>query len=59
MSAWPPKADTSHKGKMQTKPSLTRVGQATQKSHLKSRMKADDSAAVLMSDQKLGSGIRT
>lgn len=46
-----------HTGKMQTKGSIKRVGQATQKGHLKSRMKADDSKSVCMSDSTLGRAI--
>ena len=59
MSSYPPYSNNTGAatGKMMKKPTLTRVGQTVKKSHLKSRMKADDSKKVLMSDSKLGTGI--
>jgi hypothetical protein len=44
-------------GRIWQKTPIRPIGQATQKSHLKTRMKADDSKAVNMSDTSLGKGI--
>ena len=45
-------------GKTFEKQTVRKIGQAAQDPHLKNRMKADDSNTVLMSDSKLGGGIR-
>jgi len=58
MSSWTPNNGVkAASGRSFQKQSVKPIGQATKKSHLSTRMKADDSKAVLMSDSKLGSGI--
>ena len=48
-----------HKGKIHNySHTPKKIGQPKKHSHLPKRMKADDSEAVLMSDRKLGAGIR-
>jgi hypothetical protein len=59
MSAFGPGGGApAHKGKLHTKTPVKRVGQAKPCDCLSIRMKMDDSAAVNMSDRKLGKGIR-
>lgn len=59
MSANIPTTPPEHKGKCcTTKTSINKIGQPTQKPWLKTRMKADDSETVNMSDRSLGKGIR-
>jgi hypothetical protein len=58
MSANIPTTPPAVKGKMQTKASMGSLDTRKQHPSLKARMSADDSDAVLMSDQKLGGGIR-
>jgi hypothetical protein len=57
MSSFAPMNVPEHKGRIYKKLSVKKVGQCKLHSHLRTRMKADDSAAVLMSDSKLGTGI--
>lgn len=47
------------KGKMYEDKRTKKIGVLRTNAHLKTRMKADDSDAVNMSDRKLGSGVRS
>jgi hypothetical protein len=59
MSSYSPYHSSPNKGKMFSgKGTIKQVGQASQKPALKARMKQDDSAAVNMSDNRLGKGVR-
>lgn len=44
-------------GRIYNKTPIKDIGQAVPKPYLRNRLKADDSAAVCMSDQKLGKSI--
>lgn len=57
MSSWVSNAP-EHKGKMHQSKSVRKLDTTVQSDYLKRRLKQDDSAAVNMSDNRLGGGIR-